>query len=87
MSTSLSKCPMLPTIALFFMRAMCVAMMMSLLPVVVMKMSTCSTTSSRGATWYPSMHACSAQMGSISATITRAPAALRAEAEPLPTSP
>ena len=39
MSISLSKCPMLPTIALCFMRAMCSAVMMSRLPVAVMKMS------------------------------------------------
>ena len=58
MSISLSKWPMLPTMALFFILAMCVAMMMSLLPVVVMKMSACSRQSSRGATWKPSMVAC-----------------------------
>ena len=89
MSISLSKCPMLPTMALFFIFAMSAAcekwaqvaagggqdagrlhahtptnslqsfptdnasrtMMMSLLPVVVMKMSTEPTQSSRGATW------------------------------------
>ena len=39
MSISLSKWPMLPTMALCFIRAMCSAVMMSLLPVVVMKMS------------------------------------------------
>ena len=58
MSISLSKCPMLPTMALFFILDMCVAMMMSLLPVVVIKMSTMSSTSSRGATWKPSIVAC-----------------------------
>ena len=46
MSISLSKWPMLPTIALCFIRAMCSAVMMSLLPVAVMKMSAVSTTSS-----------------------------------------
>jgi len=51
MSTSLSKWPMLPTIALFFILAMCVAMMMSLLPVVVMNMSAVSRQSSSGITW------------------------------------
>ena len=45
MSISLSKWPMLPTIAWCFMRAMCSAVMMSLLPVAVMKMSALSTTS------------------------------------------
>ncbi len=42
MSISLSKWPMLPTIAWCFMRAMCAAVMMSLLPVAVMKMSALS---------------------------------------------
>ena len=39
MSISLSKWPMLPTIAWCFIRAMCSAVMMSLLPVAVTKMS------------------------------------------------
>ena len=39
MSISLSKWPMLPTIALCFIRAMCSAVMMSMLPVAVTKMS------------------------------------------------
>ena len=47
MSISLSKWPMLPTIAWCFIRAMCSAVMTSLLPVAVMKMSADSTTSSR----------------------------------------
>lgn len=51
MSISLSKWPMFPTIAWCFIRAMSLAMMMSLLPVVVTKMSACSTTSSSVATW------------------------------------
>merc|ERR1719506_2894958 len=46
MSISLSKWPMLPTIALFFIFSMCFTMMMSLLPVAVMKMSISPTTSS-----------------------------------------
>ena len=46
MSISLSKCPMLPTIALSFMRAMSAAVMMSKLPVAVTKMSAVATTSS-----------------------------------------
>ncbi len=50
MSISLSKWPMLPTMALFFILDMCSAMMMSLLPVVVTKMSAVSSTSSSGAT-------------------------------------
>ena len=51
MSISLSKWPMLPTMAWCFIRAMCSAVMMSLLPVAVMKMSAVSTTSSSVATW------------------------------------
>merc|ERR1719203_2246797 len=50
-------------------------------------MSISLTTSSMVTTWKPSMQACSAQMGSISVTRTRAPAPLRANAQPLPTSP
>ena len=46
MSISLSKWPMLPTIALSFMRAMCAAVMMWKLPVAVTKMSAVSTTAS-----------------------------------------
>mmetsp|Transcript_54867 Transcript_54867/g.146758 ORF Transcript_54867/g.146758 Transcript_54867/m.146758 type:complete len:270 (-) Transcript_54867:359-1168(-) len=87
MSISLSKCPMLPTIALFFIFAMSVAMMMSLFPVVVTKMSASPITSSNVATWKPSMHACRAQIGSTSVIITRAPAPRMAKALPLPTSP
>ena len=49
MSISLSKCPMSPTMALFFILDMCSAMMMLKLPVVVMKMSAVSSTSSMGA--------------------------------------
>ena len=87
MSISLSKWPMLPTMALCFIRAMCSAEMMSLLPVVVMKMSAVSITSSRVVTWKPSIAACSAQMGSTSVTITRAPWPRSDWAQPLPTSP
>ena len=87
MSISLSKWPMLATIAWCFIRAMCSAVMMPLLPVVVMKMSARSRTSSRRATWKPSMAACRAQIGSTSATITRAPWPLSDWAQPLPTSP
>mmetsp|Transcript_46701 Transcript_46701/g.123968 ORF Transcript_46701/g.123968 Transcript_46701/m.123968 type:complete len:202 (-) Transcript_46701:829-1434(-) len=87
MSISLSKWPMLPTMALFFILDMWSAMMMDLLPVVVTKMSAVDTTSSRGATWKPSMQAWSAQIGSISVTMVRAPADFMAAAQPLPTSP
>ena len=57
------------------------------LPVAEVKMSTSPTHSSRVTTWKPSMHACSAQMGSISVISTRAPAPRMAKAQPLPTSP
>uniref|UniRef100_A0A7C9AKT5 Uncharacterized protein n=1 Tax=Opuntia streptacantha TaxID=393608 RepID=A0A7C9AKT5_OPUST len=87
MSISLSKWPMLQTMALFFIFLMWSTMIMSLLPVVVTKMSASETTSSKVRTWRPSIRACRAQMGSISVTITRAPAAFMAAAQPLPTSP
>merc|ERR1719401_2004295 len=87
MSISLSKCPMFPTMALFFIRAMVAAMRMPLFPVVVTKMSAIPTTSSRALTVKPSMHACNAQMGSISVTWTTQPLARRAMAQPFPTSP
>ena len=67
------ECPMFPTMALFFILDMCSAMMMLKLPVVVMKMSAVSSTSSMGATLNPSMQAWRAQIGSISDTITFAP--------------
>ena len=67
--------------------AMCSAVMMSLLPVVVTKMSVLPTTSSRRTTSRPIMHACSAQIGSISVTATRACWPRRDCTEPLPTSP
>ncbi len=51
MSISLSKWPMLPTMAWCFIFAMCSAEMMPLLPVVVTKMSAVSMTSSSGTTW------------------------------------
>ena len=51
MSISLSKWPMLPTIALSFIFAMCSTVMMSWLPVAVMKMSAVLITSSIVATW------------------------------------
>ena len=51
MSISLSKWPMLPTMAWCFIRVMWSAVITSLLPVVVTKMSAVPTTSSRVATW------------------------------------
>merc|ERR550514_667897 len=61
--------------------------MMLKLPVVDTKMSISPTTFSMVVTWYPSMHAWSALIGSISVTMTREPEPLSAAAQPLPTSP
>ena len=60
---------------------------MSLLPVVVTIMSPSLTASSIFLTSYPSIAACRAHIGSISVTITLAPAPLKEAAEPFPTSP
>src|SRR5256714_7609860 len=87
MSISLSKWPMLPTMAWCFMRDMCSAVITFLLPVAVTKMSACSTMSSIVVTWYPSIAACNAQIGSISVMTTRAPCPRSDSAQPLPTSP
>ena len=57
MSISLSKWPMLQTIALCFIRAMSSTVITSTLPVAVTKMSVVETTSSSTATWYPSIAA------------------------------
>ena len=51
MSISLSKWPMLPTMAWCFIRLMCSAVITSRLPVAVTKMSAVATTSSSVATW------------------------------------
>ena len=71
---SLSKWPMLPTIAMSFISRMCSSRITSLLPVVVTKMSAVAATSSSVTTSNPSIAACSAQIGSTSVTFTRAPA-------------
>ena len=63
------------------------SVMTSLLPVVVMTMSAVGAASSRVTTSKPSIAACSAQIGSTSVTLTRAPAPFSEAAEPLPTSP
>src|SRR3546814_3341394 len=62
---------MLQTIAIFFMPAICSAVMTSALPVAVTKMSERLTASSIVTTSKPSIAACSAQIGSISVTSTR----------------
>ena len=87
MSISLSKWPMLPRIALSFIARMWSTVMMSLLPVAVTTMSAQPMASSTVLTSKPSIIACSALIGSISVTATRAPCALSASAQPLPTSP
>ncbi|CAN0185155.1 unnamed protein product [Ectocarpus sp. 13 AM-2016] len=56
-SISLSKWPMFPTMALFFILAMSAAMMIPLFPVVVMKMSPVPTTVSSFTTRKPSIAA------------------------------
>src|SRR5687768_8777644 len=63
------------------------AVITSRLPVAVTKMSASPTTSSTVETWYPSIAACSAQIGSTSVTMTRAPWPRSDSAQPLPTSP
>ena len=83
----MSKWPMLPTIALFFIRSMWARVMIPLLPVVVTKMSPTAHSSSMVETANPSIRAWSAQIGSISVTNTRAPMLRRDWAHPLPTSP
>ena len=87
MSISLSKWPMLQTMALCFICLMCSIVMMSALPVADTKMSAVPTTSSIGRTCRPSIAACSALIGSISVTITRAPWPRNDCTQPLPTSP
>lgn len=86
-SISLSKCPMFPTIALFFIQAISLAMMMFLLPVVVMKISASLITFYKVTTSNPSIQAYKAQMGSTSVTKTLAPHPFKAQAHPFPTSP
>ena len=87
MSISSSKCPMLPTIAWCFIRLICSAVTTSRQPVAVITMSARSITASSVVTSKPSMAACSAQIGSISVTTTRAPWPRSDSAQPLPTSP
>src|SRR5262249_11094951 len=57
------------------------------LPVAVITMSAGSSTSSRGGTWEASIAACSAQIGAVSGTITRAPWPRSDSAQALPTAP
>ena len=87
MSISLSKWPMLPRIAWSFIARMWSNSTMSLLPVAVMTMSAWPIASSTLTTSKPSISACSALIGSISVTCTRAPWPASDSAQPLPTSP
>ena len=66
---------------------MCSPVTTSTQPVAVQTMSASGAASSIVMTWKPSIVACSALMGSISVTYTRAPMPLAACAQPLPTSP
>ena len=69
-SISLSKCPILHIIALFFILAISEAIIIFLLPVAVTNISIWSITYSLVTTRYPSMQAYKAQIGSHSATYT-----------------
>jgi len=68
MSISLSKCPIFPTIALFFINCICLAIIISLFPVAVIKTSIWETTFSILTTCNPYIQAYKAQIGSISVT-------------------
>eukprot|EP01083_Nonionella_stella_P029653 81578_1 len=61
-------------------------MIMSLFQFVVTNISISDTTSATRTTGIPSIHACNAQMGSISVIITCAPCVFIDCAHPLPTS-
>ena len=87
MSISLSKWPMLQTIALSFNASKCSPLMISLFPVVVITMSAFPITEAIFFTSKPSIAACNAQIGSISVTVTIEPAPLNDAAVPFPTSP
>jgi hypothetical protein len=78
---------MLQIMALFFIFYILEAIMMSLFPVAVIKISISSTTLSNLTTLYPSMQAYKAQIGSTSEICTIELAAFIAAADPLPTSP
>merc|ERR1711887_173924 len=84
---SQSKCPMLHTMASFFICMKCLPVKISLQPVVVTKMLQLLTQSSTVVTSYPSMAACRALIGSTSVIMTRHPNPRRDCADPLPTSP
>ncbi len=74
---------MLQTMACVFIASMWARVMTSTLPVVVTKMSPIFAASSMVTTWKPSIAACSALIGSISVTSTRAPRPLAACTQPL----
>ena len=84
---STSKWPAFASIAPSFMRSKCSRARTSRPPVTVMKTSPRSAASSAGMTSQPSIRASSARIGSISQTITDAPAPRARSATPLPVQP
>ena len=72
---------------LSFIASKCSLLTISLFPVAVTTISDSGMAVSNLFTSKPSIEAWSAHIGSISVTITRAPAPLRDAAEPFPTSP
>ena len=78
---------MLQTMVLSFMASKCSPRTISLFPVVVITISAFSITVSNFFTSKPSIAACKAHIGSISVTVTMAPAPLKDAAVPFPTSP
>ena len=86
-SISLSKCPILQTIVLSFIDSKWLPTIISLLPVVVTTILAFFIALSIFFTANPSIAAWRAHIGSISVTITLAPAPFKEAADPLPTSP
>jgi hypothetical protein len=84
---SQSKWPMLQRMTSSFIWSMCSERTMSAQPVAVTTMSAWGAAVSMVTTWKPSIAAWSAQIGSISVIITRAPMFRSEWALPLPTSP
>ena len=78
---------MLHTIVLSFINLKCSAFKISLFPVAVTIISAFDITFFIFFTSYPSIAACKAQIGSISQTVTIAPAPENEATVPLPTSP
>ena len=87
MSSSTLKWPLLQTMAPSGMAWKCSLRMMPLLPVTVTKSWPILAASAMVMTSKPSITASSARVGSISVTITRAPAPRARRATPRPTQP